>query len=150
MVKDADISAKRSFSGKTGGINTQKKNKLPIKKFAKAKSEANTGIGIVYVNEDENVLKMPFTSNFISYWNGWKKYKKVDLKFQYKSIESEQASLDELVKKSNNDELTAILILKQSMANGWKGFFELKQPQNGTTKLGTSEAREVSLKNWGT
>jgi len=46
MVRDAEISEIRSVSGKTGGKKTQE----IFHKFAKAKVQANTGIGI----EDEN------------------------------------------------------------------------------------------------
>lgn len=49
MVKDALISDKRANSGKKGGSKTQSKNQ----NFAKAKSEANTGLDMDTVNEDE-------------------------------------------------------------------------------------------------
>lgn len=49
MVKDALISDKRANSGKKGGSTTQSKSK----NFAKAKDEANTGLDMDTVNEDE-------------------------------------------------------------------------------------------------
>lgn len=53
MVKDGDISIKRSKSGGKGGKNTQAKNKEFALKFAKAKTEAN----YVNANEYESVIE---------------------------------------------------------------------------------------------
>ncbi|MBE8727955.1 hypothetical protein [Flavobacterium hungaricum] len=72
-------------------------------------------------------VDLPFeTEKFKVQWQLWKAYKAKEHKFNYKSIESEQASLTELTNLSNGLEETAILIMNQSMAKGWKGFFELK------------------------
>jgi hypothetical protein len=69
----------------------------------------------------------PFeTEKFKVQWQLWKAYKSKEYGFKYKSIQSEQASLIELSNLSNGIEETAILIMNQSMAKGWKGFFELK------------------------
>jgi hypothetical protein len=82
----------------------------------------------------------PFNSEkFMQYWEIWKDYKSKDHKFKFKSAGSEQASLNELVKLASGNEHTAILIIQQSMAKGWKGFFELKTDNNGNTK--TQQAR---------
>ena len=75
----------------------------------------------------------PFDSiEFLDWWNNWKKYKKTDHKFQYKSEVSEQAALKKLSELSENNEKTAILIIEQSLANGWKGFFKLDNNGNRT------------------
>jgi hypothetical protein len=78
-------------------------------------------------------------------WNRWKQYKKDEFNFKYKSGVSEQAAKDELLKLAQNDadglgalEETAIKIIEQSIANGWKGFFKLKadgrdKKDNGAT-----------------
>lgn len=92
-------------------------------------------------NEDENInkddnakLEMPFTSeNFIKYWALWKDYKKKEYNFKFKSIASEQAALNKLVKLSEGYELTAIKIIEESLANNWKGFFKLKNENNANT-----------------
>ena len=69
---------------------------------------------------------------FTQQWETWKAYKKTEHKFSFKSPTSEQASLMDLQKKSSGDMKTAIAIIHQSIAQGWKGFFELqKQNQNG-------------------
>jgi len=75
----------------------------------------------------------PFTSDrFLLAWDTWKLYKKEQFRFSYKGIISEQAALIHLSQLSNNSEDTAIQIINQSISNGWRGLFELKQ--NGTTK----------------
>lgn len=50
--------------------------------------------------------------------------------------ESKEAWINKLIKLSNGDEETAILILDESIANGYQGIFELKTNKNGTTKNG--------------
>jgi hypothetical protein len=73
-----------------------------------------------------------FTENFKTQWQLWKVYKSKEFNFKYKSIESEQAALTELSNLSQKSEKKAIEIINQSMAKGWKGFFELKNnTQNG-------------------
>lgn len=62
----------------------------------------------------------------VNLWNDWKDYKLKHFKFKYKTLQSEQAAFDSLVEISNKNIETAKEIVKQSMANGWKGFFELK------------------------
>ena len=89
------------------------------------------------VNEDKNriEIQMPFNSlDFKNCWIQWKEYKNKEHKFKYKTPQSEQAGLIQLSKMANGNELDAIKIITQSMANGWKGFFELKNNNNGKTK----------------
>lgn len=103
-------------------------------------------------NEDENIniiedakLEMPFSSqNFIKYWNIWKDYKKKEYNFKFKSIASEQAALNKLVKLSNGSENIAIKIIEESLANNWKGFFKLKEEQNGNTNNYTRVAPKIT------
>jgi hypothetical protein len=86
-------------------------------------------------------LDYPFNSDgFIKKWNEWKEYKKSCHKFCFKSDSSEKLSLNQLSKLSNNLEPIAIEIINQSIANGWKGFFEIKTTQNAN--------RIESVVNW--
>ena len=81
----------------------------------------------------------PFESkNFIQQWDYWKNYKAKEFNFKYKTIQSEQAALKQLAKLSNNNEQIAIEIIHESFANGWKGFFKLKNngKQGFNEKLG--------------
>jgi len=87
-------------------------------------------------NSKENEpIVYPFDSeNFNSQWLLWKDYKKKEFKFAYKTDQSEQAALTELNNLATGNEQKAIAIIHQSMANGWKGFFQLKNNnQNGTS-----------------
>jgi hypothetical protein len=45
-----------------------------------------------------------------------------------KTLVAAMAALASLAKLSNNVESAAIEIITQSIANGWKGFFALKEP----------------------
>jgi hypothetical protein len=94
----------------------------------------------VNINKDDNEkLEMPFTSeNFIKYWGIWKDYKKKEYNFKFKSIASEQAALNKLVKLSQGYETTAIKIIEESLANNWKGFFQLKNENNGNNNYSKS------------
>jgi hypothetical protein len=70
---------------------------------------------------------MPFDSErFSQTWEVWKEYKRVEKRFRYKSPVSEQEALSKIQKLSNHDEQTAIEIIQQSIANGWAGFFPLR------------------------
>ena len=91
--------------------------------------------------ENSKEIIMPFNSEiFIDIWNKWKMYKKEEFRFNFKSSISEQGSLNELSNLSKQDEKTAILIIEQSIKNGWKGFFELKNNKtNGSTKYEVTE-----------
>ena len=104
------------------------------------------------VNEDEDededkkeikieIVIFPFnTDEFKKQWENWKIYKSKEFKFKYKSTQSEQAALKQLANLSNNNEITATEIIHQSFANGWKGFFKLKN--NLPTQNNHSEANE--------
>ena len=78
-------------------------------------------------------IKISFVGEeIIEYWDLWKDYKSKQFKFNYKTVQSEQAAFDDLVRLSGKNCENAIEIIKQSMANGWKGLFELKISQNKT------------------
>jgi len=87
-------------------------------------------------NEDKREkikrISMPFGEKFNETWKEWKLYKLKQHEFKYKSDGTEQAALHSLTSLAN-DEKTCIEIIHQSMANGWKGFFNLKTNGNGNT-----------------
>ena len=129
-------------------------NKKNIAKANKvAKSQANNQANSEIENEDEYAvdsvivvdngkegtgekpnLVYPFdTETFRAQWQVWKDYRTAEHRFGYKSHVSEQAALNDLGNLSGYDEANAIAIMHQSIANGWKGFFEIvnhgaKQP----------------------
>jgi len=63
---------------------------------------------------------------FCQVWEFWKQYKREEHNFGYKSEISEQAALSKLVTLSNDKIEIAMMIIKQSIEEGWKGLFELK------------------------
>lgn len=94
------------------------------------------------VNDNKKVL-FPFESEiFKTQWQLWKVYKSKEFGFKYKSVVSENGALEKLESLSGGDEKTAIKIIKQSINDGWKGFFELK-----TTETGKNANIKVSVSN---
>lgn len=88
----------------------------------------------------------PFdTKNFRAQWDHWKIYKRKEFGFRYKTLQSEQAALTELGNKADGSEKKAIAIMHQSMANGWKGFFELKNNNNGKSDKSNREIFESAM-----
>lgn len=80
----------------------------------------------------ENEIVLPFqTDNFKTAWNDWKEYKSIEHNFKFKSPKTEQRSLIELQKLSNNIESEAIAMINRSISNNWKGFFKEKIQKNG-------------------
>lgn len=82
--------------------------------------------------------EMPFSEEeFLEAWQGWLVYKK-QIGDSYKSPQSIPLALKNLANASKNDYKKAIAIIHQSIANGWKGLFELKEqkiaPQTGAAE----------------
>jgi len=101
----------------------------------------------VKIEEEPLTLSMPFeTLDFINIWEHWKEYKKIEFKFSYKSVQSQQAALNELANMANGQEHLAIAIIKQSMANGWKGFVNLKGYQDGKPKQQAGQFSESAAR----
>lgn len=111
-----------------------------IKKTIKTesgKASANKGY-------DKSDLIYPFDSDeFKNAWSNFLEYKKLEFKESYRSIKTEQAALHGLMEKSKNNEANAILIIKRSIENKWRGLFELKHNYNGSNQTG--EKRQQSI-----
>jgi len=89
----------------------------------------------------KNIIN-PFSDAFLENWDMWKQYKMEEFKFKYKGCISEQAALMQLSIISGSNEETAVAIIQQSMSNGWKGLFPLKNNINGTKQIAASFTRE--------
>ncbi len=96
--------------------------------------------------EHERMIKLlgqvvlPYNSTlFRTMLFNWIEYKRIDHNFKYKSVISLQAALKKLSELSKGSEEKAIAIMSQSIENGWKGFFELKQVSNGQANNRISE-----------
>ena len=86
----------------------------------------------------------PFDStNFFQIWDMWKEVKRKEHNFKYKSEISEQAALRKLARLSNGNEEIAIAIINQSIEEGWKGFFKLKN--DGKEKRDTEDYKRSIL-----
>ena len=86
------------------------------------------------IKEIKEIIELPFVSKeFEKIWFDWKDYKEKQFKFTYRTTQSELATLQELKNLSNGQEDQAIKIINQSMANGWKGLFNLKEDAKGTS-----------------
>lgn len=71
-------------------------------------------------------LIYPFTDvGFMQAWEVWREYKKEQFSFTYKP-KGEQAALKDIGELANGDMAKAISIIQQSMAKGWKGFFDIR------------------------
>jgi len=78
--------------------------------------------------------KFPFVDPmFEDAFSTWLEYKEKQWHFKYKTERSLKSAYQELVRLSECDPCAAMRIVEQSMSNGWKGLFELKE-QYGTTK----------------
>ncbi|GGB84141.1 hypothetical protein GCM10007424_25200 [Flavobacterium suaedae] len=72
-------------------------------------------------------ITLPYPNpEFSALWQAWKDYRHTKHSFSYRSEQSEQAALTQLNNLAEGDQATAANIIRQSMSNGWKGFFELK------------------------
>lgn len=112
------------------GLGILKPSLIPLKGSVKPQSKEE------YSKEEENIVKKasvliyPFDSeNFIMAWREWIEYKKSQFKFEYKSIESQQTALNDLLKISLGAEFSALEIIQNAIAKGWKGLYAIKKDQ---------------------
>jgi hypothetical protein len=78
-------------------------------------------------NTTKEKVVMPFEGElFADAWQIWKQYKKIEKGFGFKSSISEQASLLNLQKISNNEQ-EAITIIHNAIAQGWSGLYADKK-----------------------
>ena len=78
------------------------------------------------IEEEKEVVVYPYNSKqFLNTWSNWKIYKAKEFKFNYRTLQSEQAALKKLVNESDN-ESHAVESIEAAMANGWKGIYPQK------------------------
>lgn len=75
----------------------------------------------------------PFGGGLLK-WGNWKRYKRDEHRFTYRSAESENQALQKLFELSGGNVDTATKIIEQSIGNGWQGLFPLKNQINGNHK----------------
>ena len=102
----------------TKTVNAITESVEPIPKYNQSTTQITTKKGI----------EMPFEGyKFAEAWQIWKQYKKLEKNFRFKSSISEQASLINLQKISNNNEQDAITIIHTAVAQGWSGLYAGKK-----------------------
>jgi len=93
--------------------------------------KGKTEKGKLIKKEPAPPLTFPFTDElFLNRWEAWKEYKKEQFRFTYRH-KGEQAALKSIGELSGGSVKKAVAIIEQSMANGWRGLFELKQSFKG-------------------
>ena len=75
----------------------------------------------------------------IDVWKKWKEYRKEQFRINYKPI-GEKAAIGKLLRMSQGCHEVQEQIIQQSIENGWKGIFELKDQVKSKT--------ENALDNW--
>ena len=81
-------------------------------------------------NINENRIINTINTEFEEIWKEWKQYKKEEHRDKYKSVNTEQKAFNNLYKLANGDFETAREIVNYSIANKYKGLFELKKSVN--------------------
>ena len=93
------------------------------------------------INTITKEVVYPFQNkDFPEKWEIWKKERISNGAKKYTEI-GEQGALHKLQKISNNDYQTAIAILNESISNGWRGIFALKEQKTKRPKLDYEAAR---------
>ena len=110
--KEADAHAMRTHS--VGNAQAMQ-SKVKESKVKKSKVEKNK----------EVVFDFSSNPEFSKQWEKWKAFR-VQMKKSYKTAIGERNAYSELMNLSNQDNETAISIIKQSINREWLGFFPLK------------------------
>lgn len=76
----------------------------------------------------------PFSKSILEIWGIWKKYLWASHEFKYRSVFSEQASIEQLFTLSSGEEEKATKIIKQSMRGEYKTFYPLRTTTTGNGK----------------
>lgn len=148
MAKFAYISQTNSIDSQVKGYEDKTGLKLLNTPYQGGKNTPTEQVQVEEEVQEKEELKeegqylnivYPFDSEkFLKYWDIWKEYKSKEHKFKFKSEISEQAALKKIGQLANGDEQTALMIIEQSLANGWSGLFEIKTTNNGQSKKGAT------------
>jgi predicted HicB family RNase H-like nuclease len=132
----SDSRRKNAQSGNNQDI-IPKNQKSTSKAYAKHMETETENETITDTKAEKEKAKIQFLNPFgdsFTGWQGWKDYKKEEHGERYKAVKTEQMAINKLFELSNGNKETALAIIKQSIENRWKGLFELKTNNNGSTK----------------
>ena len=128
---DDEIQRRRGYS--LSRSNNRKSKKIQdISKISQSyvsHMETETETETENRTKDIRINFFNFSDAFKKKWSEWKEYKKIQHKFTYKLKTSEQSAITKLQDIARGNEQLAVSIIDQSIANGWKGFFELKKSE---------------------
>jgi hypothetical protein len=85
----------------------------------------NNNNNLIKINNNDYIELLEELGINIEAWLYWKEYRKEQFRISYKPM-GEKAALKKLLRLSNNDKQKQLKIIEQSIENGWKGLFELK------------------------
>ncbi len=129
---------KQTINGYKGGRPPKVKTQTKPKKTSSMKMKMKKKI-----EEEKEIVVYPYNSKqFLNTWSNWKIYKAKEFKFNYRTLQSEQAALKKLVNESDN-ESHAVESIEAAMANGWKGIYPQKIiNEKQSNKNGLSYSKE--------
>jgi len=70
----------------------------------------------------------------IEIWGEWVEFRKKEYRLTYKALGQKKA-IDQLIRLSGGDKLQQRMIIEQSMANGWRGLFRLKDTKQSSSDI---------------
>ena len=118
---EGDANAMQMHSKCNADAMQIKESKLKESKVKERKEESP----LVFISNDWQQL-----------WEGWVEHKRNQFKDKYKTKQSEQIAINQLVELAGGELETAQEIVKASVSNLWKGLFKLKTNTNVTTQSG--------------
>ena len=87
---------------------------------------------VIIPNNNEKAV-YPLTLN-LEAWNEWVEFRKKEYRLSYKTL-GEKKAFNNLIFISDGDKEKQRLIIEQSMANGWKGLFKLKENKKSSSDV---------------
>jgi len=120
----------------SGANQYSKKKKTKVGHTTSHMEDEDRNVNEVKSVSEKKEIIFPFDSiEFMKWWGYWKEYKLKEHGFKYKSEVSEQAALKKLTELSDAIESDAVKIIEQSIANGWKGFFAVKNEAQSSSDM---------------
>ena len=143
VESELKVTRNRIETSSKGGRNSSKskqeinKNKHLVLSKDKVLLETNTNTDtITNIKEKINKKEKYCFEEYKESMKLWLEYKK-DIKNNYKSEKSIKECFENLKRLSGNDPIIAMKVVKQSMANNWKGLFKLKEEKNNESEYST-------------
>ena len=123
------------YSGQSGSDSAQNEPTLGSKR------PPNKPVSNTDTSPKREELALPFDDVlFVEHWDLWLAERR-ERRYGKYTFNGEQAALHKLHKESGGDMYTAIEMINESIANGWRGIFPLKNKKNDTdSKKGFSNS----------